>query len=89
MNCPNCAREILYNERRCPACGTDLAPYYRQGKRLFAAILGCLAGFALPACIFGPFEAFNVRHAWLTIPGAIVGGIAGFLVAGLLLRLRP
>jgi hypothetical protein len=88
MNCPNCAREILYNEKRCPACGTDLTPYYRQGKQLFAAILGCMAGAALPACLLGPSEAVNVRHAWMTIASAAIGGIGCYLVARMIFALR-
>jgi uncharacterized protein (DUF983 family) len=88
MNCPNCAREMLYNDRRCPACGTDLSPYYSQQKQGCAAMFGGMAGLGAAAFFAAKWETIPINPLWLAIAGAVVGGATCYVVARAIFRPR-
>jgi phage shock protein C len=88
MTCRQCAKEIQEGSVFCPSCGTAVRPpsYPRRLTRRPAE--GKFGGVCAGLAAYFDVDVTFVRVAWIVLsiwPGAIVLGIAAYLVAWVLI----
>lgn len=92
MTCPRCDRDLPADARFCPACGAAQqrsAAAYGESRRLTRIPTeGKVAGVCAGIADYLGVDVTLIRAVWLIlsiVPGAVVGGIAAYVLAWLVM----